>query len=121
LRNRKEAGWQQPTSFFSYSTQFDFSENLSISLCAVSAINSEKLQFKEFVTKRELERIRTTDFLTNTANRLKISEEAKAQMDFCKQQNLPLSLVFFDVDNLKLLMTGKVIPQVTLCFGILHY
>ena len=76
---------------------------IAILLCAVSAINSERLQFKEFVTKRELERISTTDFLTSTANRLKISEEAKAQIDFCKQRELPLSLMFFDVDNLKII------------------
>ena len=77
--------------------------SITILLCAVSAINSESHQFREFLAKRELESISTTDFLTNTANRFKISEEAIAQIDFCKQQELPLSLMFFDVDNLKLI------------------
>ena len=75
--------------------------SISILLCAVSAINSERHQFREFLARTELERISTTDFLTETANRLKMSEEAKRWIAFCKRQNLPLSLIFFDVDDLK--------------------
>lgn len=74
---------------------------IAVLLCAVSANNTEKHQFMEFLAKRELERISTTDFLTATANRLKMSEAAKKWIDSCKRQESPLSLVFFDVDDLK--------------------
>jgi len=69
--------------------------------CAIFSKNSEVHQFREFLAKRELERISSTDYLTNTANRFKIEEEAEIWIDFCRRQGLPLSLVFFDVDNLK--------------------
>ncbi len=72
-----------------------------ILLCAISASNSEKHRFREFLAKSELERISTTDFLTDTANRLKMSEDAKKWIEFCKRHNLPLSLIFFDVDDMK--------------------
>lgn len=75
--------------------------SISILLCAVSAINADRHQFSEFLARTELKRISTTDFLTETANRLKMSEEAKRWIAFCKRQSLPLSLIFFDVDNLK--------------------
>ncbi|MFB0919427.1 MAG: diguanylate cyclase, partial [Oscillospiraceae bacterium] len=74
-----------------------------ILLCTVSAINSERHQVSEYIARTELERISTTDFLTDTANRLKMSEEAKRWIAFCKRHNLPLSLIFFDVDDLKII------------------
>lgn len=74
---------------------------IAIVLCAIYAYNTERHQFREFIAKRELERISTTDFLTGTANRLKMIEEAERWISFCKTQVLPLSLVFFDVDNMK--------------------
>ncbi|MEA4896296.1 MAG: GGDEF domain-containing protein [Oscillospiraceae bacterium] len=74
---------------------------ITILLCSISAGNSERHQYREFLVKDELERISKTDFLTHTANRLKLSEDAAKWIDFCKRQNLPLSLVFFDVDDLK--------------------
>ncbi|MEA5047424.1 MAG: GGDEF domain-containing protein [Eubacteriales bacterium] len=70
-------------------------------ICAISSFHSEKNQLKEFITKTRLEQISTTDFLTNTANRFRLEEEADRWMNFCRRQKLPLCLVFVDVDNLK--------------------
>lgn len=70
-------------------------------ICAISSFHSEKNQLKEFIAKTRLEQISTTDFLTNTANRFRLEEEADRWMNFCRRQKLPLCLVFVDVDNLK--------------------
>lgn len=74
---------------------------LIIFLCAVSSGNAEKYQFREYLAKAELERISSTDCLTNTANRYKLTSEANRWIDFCRRRELPLSLVFIDVDDLK--------------------
>lgn len=66
-----------------------------------SAKNNEDHQYLEFDAKNKLEHISSTDYLTQTANRFKMKEEADRWIDFCKRQSFPLSLVFLDVDNLK--------------------
>ena len=75
--------------------------SLTIGLCAVSAWNVDKHRFNEFQTRRELERIGSIDYLTNTANRFKMEEEAKRWISFCQRQGFPLAVVFIDVDDLK--------------------
>ncbi len=75
--------------------------SMAILVCAISAWNADRHQYKEFLAKRELERISSTDYLTNTANRHKMEEEAARWMEFCRRQGFPLCLVFIDVDNLK--------------------
>ncbi|MGE5614077.1 MAG: GGDEF domain-containing protein [Bacillota bacterium] len=74
---------------------------IAVVLCAISAWNTEIHQRKEYFARDELKRIGTTDYLTNTANRFKIEEEADRWIDFCKRNGLPLCLVFIDIDNLK--------------------
>lgn len=74
---------------------------IAVVLCSVSAFNSERNQLREFIAKNRLEQMSTTDFLTNTANRFRLEEEADRWMNFCRRQKLPLCLVFVDVDNLK--------------------
>lgn len=74
---------------------------VAIVLCTVSAFHNEKNQLGEFISKTRLEQMSTTDFLTNTANRFRLEEEADRWMNFCRRQKLPLCLVFIDVDNLK--------------------
>lgn len=76
--------------------------SVAVILCAISAKNTEKHQFREYLARCELEHISSTDYLTNTANRYKMKEEAERWMDFCRRQELPLSLVFIDVDDLKI-------------------
>ncbi len=73
----------------------------TIVLCATSTYNTERHQYREFLSKRELEHISSTDYLTETANRFRLEEEAERWLKFCQRQELPLSLVFIDVDNLK--------------------
>ena len=73
----------------------------SIILCSVYAWNTERHQASEFAAKNELEHIGSTDFLTNTANRMKLREEAVRWLDFCRRNGFPLCLVFIDVDGLK--------------------
>ncbi|MDD4796563.1 MAG: GGDEF domain-containing protein [Eubacteriales bacterium] len=72
-----------------------------ILLSALSARNREKHQRGEFISKHRLERLSSTDYLTNAANRYKMEEEADRWLKFCHRQNLPLALVFIDVDDLK--------------------
>ncbi|MBP8639357.1 MAG: GGDEF domain-containing protein [Oscillospiraceae bacterium] len=74
---------------------------IALLLCAISARNAEKHQLSEFITKRKLEQISTTDFLTKTANRYKMKEEADKWINFCRRQDMPLSIVFADIDNMK--------------------
>jgi len=74
---------------------------VAIALCTISAFHNEKNQMGEFISKTRLEQLSTTDFLTNTANRFRLEEEADRWMNFCRRQKLPLCLVFVDVDNLK--------------------
>ncbi len=76
---------------------------IAIFLCGGSAISAEKHQFREFVAKSQLEYLSSTDFLTDTANRFRIIKEAEGWLASCKQQELPLSLVFIDVDDLKII------------------
>jgi len=75
--------------------------SFSILLCAIAARDSERHKLNEFKAKKKLEHISSTDYLTNTANRLKINEEAERWIAFCLRHGLPLSLIFFDVDDLK--------------------
>lgn len=72
-------------------------------LCAFTSLNSEKHQFREFIALSRLEHISSTDYLTDAANRLKMFEEAERWLSFCKKQTLPLSLIFLDVDDLKII------------------
>jgi len=74
----------------------------TVFLCALSAKNSEVHQANEFSSKRELEHLSTTDFLTHAANRYKLEEAAGRWMAYCRRQDLPLTLVFIDVDDLKI-------------------
>lgn len=74
---------------------------VAIALCSISSYHNEKNQLGEFISKTRLEQLSTTDFLTNTANRFRLEEEADRWMNFCRRQKLPLCLVFVDVDNLK--------------------
>ena len=74
---------------------------IALLLCAIAAKNSEKHQLQEHMAKNELEHISTTDFLTKTANRFKIKEEAEKWITFCRRQDMPLSIVFADIDNMK--------------------
>lgn len=75
--------------------------SITLMINAISAKNTEDHQYLEFDAKTRLEHISSTDYLTQTANRFKMKEEADRWIDFCKRQNFPLSLVFLDVDNLK--------------------
>lgn len=73
----------------------------TIVLCAIFAFSTERHQFRECIAKSRLEHLSSTDFLTDTANRFRLEEEAGRWMNFCRRQGMPLSLMFIDVDNLK--------------------
>lgn len=74
---------------------------LTIALCAVFATSTQRHQYREYIAKSRLEHLSSTDFLTDTANRFRLEEEAVRWMEFCRRQGMPLSLAFIDVDNLK--------------------
>lgn len=90
-------GLVEPMGFFAGITYV----LLMLLICAVFARNTEKHQFMEFKAKKELEHLSTIDYLTKTVSRLKLEEEAERWIKFCQRQKLPLSLIFFDIDNLK--------------------
>ena len=72
-----------------------------VALCAEAAYRMDKRRFTEFLAKERLEYASSTDYLTDTANRSRLNQEAERWIGFCQRQRMPLSLVFIDVDNLK--------------------
>ncbi len=74
-----------------------------IAVGAIFTMLFKKYQYREFVAKTELERIYSTDSLTKIGNRVKLEEEAQKWLTCCEKDNLPLSMVLLDVDNLKLI------------------
>ena len=74
-----------------------------IAVGAIFTMLFKKYQYREFVAKTELERIYSTDPLTKIGNRVKLEEEAGKWLTCCEKDNLPLSMVLMDVDNLKLI------------------
>jgi diguanylate cyclase (GGDEF)-like protein len=75
--------------------------SIAILFGAISSKSADRLQQSEFAAKSKLELLSSTDYLTETANRYKLTEEARRWIDFCHRQGFPLSVVFIDVDNLK--------------------
>ena len=86
--------WMNFTASASYIT-------IDAMLCAFFAWNRQKSQRMEFEARQELDRLSSTDHLTQATTRFKLEEEAKRWLGFCRRQGIPLSLVFIDVDNLK--------------------
>ncbi len=74
-----------------------------VAVGAIFAMLFRRYQYREFVAKTELERIYSTDPLTKIGNRVKLEEEAEKWLASCEKDNLPLSMVLMDVDNLKLI------------------
>jgi len=74
---------------------------LTVIICAVTTIGSDRYAQREFQAKSLLQETSTKDYLTNAATRARLEEEARRWMNFCRRQSLPLCLVFVDVDNLK--------------------
>jgi len=72
-------------------------------LCAFSAWKLERSQQREFEAVQELELKNATDHLTHAITRAKLEEEALRWMSFCRAEGFPLSIVFVDVDNLKII------------------
>jgi len=76
---------------------------VDIVLCAYIGWITERHQFQEFAATRKLECIGSIDYLTNIANRYKMDEEAARWINFCHDNNLPLSMSFVDIDDFKLI------------------
>ncbi len=74
---------------------------LAAGLCSVSALWFLKYRLDAYTASRELQQVYTTDPLTKTRNRFKLTEEAEKWFGFCGRHHLPLSLVLIDVDDLK--------------------
>lgn len=70
-------------------------------LCAFFAWNRQKSQSREFDARQELKKQSSTDHLTQATTRFKLEEESERWIIFCRRQDLPLSMVFVDVDDLK--------------------
>ena len=74
---------------------------IDIALCAIFAKGSDKHQYNEFAAKSKLEQMSGKDHLTMVSNRHKLESDAITWIGFCRRHQLPLSLVFMDVDGLK--------------------
>ena len=74
---------------------------LTITICAVKTIGTDRHVKREFDARTRLEQANARDFLTNAATRERLEEEARRWMSFCRRQGLPLCLVFADLDDLK--------------------
>lgn len=70
----------------------------------VSSISSYRINVykrMQFVNNKELKRLSETDTLTGIYIRRKFDQEANKWMELANRYNHPLSLVLFDIDNLK--------------------
>lgn len=74
---------------------------LTIVICAVKVVGTDRSAQQDFERRTHLEKASTRDYLTNTATRERLEEEARRWMNFCRRQRLPLCLVFVDLDDLK--------------------
>lgn len=74
---------------------------IEIVLCAIFASYFDRYQRGEYIAKTELQRIYSTDPLTQVGNRIKLEDEADKWIEFCSRHGLNLSLVLVDIDNLK--------------------
>ncbi len=74
---------------------------IEIALCSVFAINFNRYKRGEFIARTELQRIYTTDHLTQIGNRVRLEDESEKWLVYCNTYGLQLSLVLIDVDNLK--------------------
>lgn len=72
-------------------------------LCAIGAKSTESYRIREYNSLLDLKIISTTDTLTKACNRYQLEQEAKKWMTRCRTKGKPLSLVFIDVDNLKMI------------------
>lgn len=72
-------------------------------LCALGAKSTESYRSREYNSLLDLKIISTTDTLTKACNRYQLEQEAKKWMAKCRAKGNPLSLVFIDVDNLKMI------------------
>ena len=74
---------------------------LVIVICGTKTIGTDRHARQEHAERSRLEKSSTHDYLTNTATRERLEEEARRWMSFCRRQGLPLCLVFVDLDDLK--------------------
>jgi|AGTN01.2.fsa_nt_gi diguanylate cyclase (GGDEF) domain len=72
-----------------------------IALGAVFAVTSLKSQQQAYAINTELQKVYATDPLTQVGNRVRLEKESKKWFTYCSRHNLPLSLVLFDIDNMK--------------------
>ena len=74
---------------------------LDIGLCTLFAYISDRHQNREFLARRELQRLSSIDQLTEAANRYKLGEEVRKWGSFCERNHMPICIALIDVDNLK--------------------
>lgn len=74
---------------------------LEILICAGFALYYRRFKQGEFLARKELLRIYSTDPLTKVGNRVMLRSEAKRWMEFCSRHGLDLSLVLIDIDDMK--------------------
>lgn len=72
-------------------------------ICAVSARGTERYRRRHFLSLQALRKISTTDTLTRTYNRARLEHDGAKWIERCKSAEQPLSLVFIDLDNLKII------------------
>ncbi|MBN1891340.1 MAG: diguanylate cyclase [Clostridiales bacterium] len=72
-------------------------------ICAVSARGTERYRRRHFLSLQALRKISTTDTLTRTCNRASLEHDGEKWIELCRSLEQPLSVVFIDLDNLKII------------------
>ena len=75
--------------------------SLAIFLCSLFALEIDKHQYNEFIAKKELIHLSSTDQLTQAWNRNKLVNEFNELQKYYGEHNLPLTLALLDIDKFK--------------------
>lgn len=77
--------------------------SLAIFLCSLFALEIDKHQFNEFIAKKELIYLSSTDQLTQAWNRNKLFNEFNKLQKYYGKLHLPLTLALLDIDKFKVI------------------
>lgn len=74
---------------------------LVIFLCSIFALELNQYQFREFVSKKELIELSSTDPLTHAWNRNRLLDEFSRFQTYCNKRYSHITLALFDIDRFK--------------------
>lgn len=75
--------------------------NLTVVINSIGSYQIQRYKRLEFVNTQQLARMSVTDDLTGIYNRKRFNQELDQWVQRAREYGFPLSLIFFDIDNLK--------------------